>query len=263
MKNKKIIVSTVLFLLSCSLFAQQKPAFYIGFRCGAASEIMQTPRNNVRYIMGSNLSFYSSPFELDFSADFSDYYSVMAGISYKEYQLYWKHGLVGASEVYKDKPWVPYFKSMQIPIRLYFNYPLFDGSWKIFTSIGVILDIPLHYQENVSLEDTITYNELYEKDGKEYYLRHRNEATYSKIPFNILLETGVGCSYTAKSGWRFYATAEYNMGFRSICETDVHYTMAVLGSESFLTESFTDKLLFKGDYWSLSLGVQIPLKRKR
>lgn len=260
----RIIAVAFSFCFITGTSAQDGPKFYIGLRSGVASDITLTPQENVRYTTGTHASFYTAPFELNFSADFSERFGMMLGVAYKEYEPLWKHSIIGSQTTHQDYPKDLYFKSVQIPLRLFCNYPLRQSPWTLFVSMGAVLDIPVRNFNELNIQflpqDTFEYTERYWLDGDEYWVRHDCETYYRKIPFNVLLETGIGCSYTLGQNWKFYATATYDMGFRIVSETSVDYTIFSLPTRT--KEYFTDRVLYKGDYWMLALGVNCRLNRK-
>lgn len=260
----KIIAAAFAFGFITDASAQDGPKFYIGLRSGMAGDIALAPQDNVRYTTGTHASFYTAPLELNFSADFSERFGMMLSIAYKEYEPLWKHRFTGSQTIHQDYPKDLYFKSIQIPLRFFCNYPLRQSPWTLFMSMGMVLDIPVRNFNDLNIQflpqDTSEYTERYWLDGDEYWVRHDCETDYRKIPFNVLLETGFGCSYSLGKKWKFYATATYDMGFRIVSETEVYYTTMQLSSHT--KKYFTDRVLYKGDYWMLALGVNRRLNCK-
>ena len=205
--------------------------------------------------MGSRPSFSSPPLELDFSIDFNERLGLMLGVAYKEYLPKWSIQPHNVGESFKSNPENLYYKSLQIPVRIYFSYPISTTSFSFFASIGCVLDIPLYFNESFWEVDTSSYFERYSIEGQEYWMRYYYENHFFVKKINLLLETGAGCSYTLCSDWKFYITATYDMGFRTVAETDVHYS-TLRPNNSPVTNRFTDRLLYKGDYWMLALGLK-------
>ena len=277
MMNKKcfwVVLGVLLLGFGINLSAQNesaksvKPICSIGFRTGVTFDIMQASSRQMDYYTAISPSVTNEsgiPMELNFTIEFPNRISLQTGFAYKEYKPWFPHSMKGAGNRYSQVSGNLYYKSLQIPLRANYNFYLGD-SWNLFAGLGLVFDIPV-YQGDAGMlfldEDTTAYFEEYYIGDDRYWLAYHLESSFSDAKFNILAESNIGISYTFCRHWQMYFMASYCSGLRNMGETSLYYRTFHVNKETNNPQDkeacFTDKLLYKGDYWMIGFGMKYLL----
>ena len=272
--KKALINILLLFGLGINLHAQEelakpvRPICSIGFRTGVTFDIIQASSRQINYYTGISPSVTNEsgiPMELNFTIEFPNRISLQTGLAYKEYNPWFPHSMKDAENRYSLISCNLYYKSIQIPFRANYNVPL-GHSWNLFAGLGIVVDIPVYQSNSGRLfleDDTVAYYEEYYIGDGRYWLSYYLESSFNNAKFNILAESNIGISFTFCRHWQMYLMASYCTGLRNIGELNLYYRTFHVNMQTDNPQDkvnyFTDKLLYKGDYWMIGLGMKYLL----
>ena len=265
---KEQVITCMLFC--CSFFASaQKDSWTMEFHIGTKAENFEKTKASGMKIVSPFGDIASPTIELNLAYGINDRFSIITGIGFLEYYLWWgmypdwdktpNWNAHGRKKVhYKGSQM---YKPMQIPLVIKYAFPLGKSKFNINGKLGLKFDIlTTRKNETRSWSTWIPYsdtNYLFESD---YTID-----VYKKM--NILLNTGIGLEYHFKNGLGLSFEGEYYVGMRVVGSIDINSRLFGMSKDGFIYmerpyEKYTDRLLIKGSYWNCSLGISYTFKKK-
>jgi hypothetical protein len=259
----------------------QKNTWSIGFYCGLRGEILSDIKEEEYYSELFERDYIStsedisslismSPLMFNVSYNIMENLSIVSGLGFCRYHTEWKISkseyslLSRAAEDYiliNDF----YRYSLQIPLLFKFKQPIGRTGLSVFSVTGVIFDISDwtgRFLDNIiqdSMKKPIEYQYKEIMCNQEFNSERIYPQNYRKL--NILINTGLGLTYTFKRGIAISVSGEYFLGTRrsESVITDIQYKEVVTNA---LVYRVTNKTINKNDYWNVSLSVSYAFKQK-
>ncbi|MBP7101926.1 MAG: hypothetical protein KBA86_01625 [Bacteroidales bacterium] len=258
MYNKRILF---LFISISNLVYAQNGSWTIGFNTGLRGEVMQGSEKHRLYKFGSQVS--SPPLELNCFYGLTNQLSVGLGIGYIEHYARWKsHGYPYYFNInqngFGNYNYLMY-KSLQIPLSIKWDIPLFNSKFGLISTIGLTFDIPIS-KLPIMFNSTLQSNIIYEETDCIFTQFHTFYPYNKKI--NYILKTGFGCICHFKNGMNISLTGEYHVGTRLMQEVNVVEYLTIKANNKII-EPYEDRLLDYGSYWNISLGISYTFQKNK
>jgi hypothetical protein len=276
----KLLLIIVVILFINSSYAQ-KNNWTLGFRLGYKADILE--RTNIsqgikfvprlRSIDYINI-FQVCPAALDLTYNITDRLFITSGISYMDYTSLWSihplrdqyfWGMEGnKTAIFEDGVFL--YDAIQIPLVLKYAIPLsrywVKNKLNIYGKFGFKLDILDIINSRMENDE---YTHIVDLPDTNFLFNYKCTKTDYDKQTNILLNAGIGIEYRFQNGFGLFLEGEYSIGMRTMGQITIE-TEIVPANRSY--NSYIDKfsdivLLFKGNYWNVSLGVSYTFKKKK
>jgi hypothetical protein len=142
MKILNYLFPALIFLSSIQPLSAQKNSWTIGVYSGIRSEVLQGSKDYRKYVFGNRLS--TPPIEINVSYCIDSNFYVTSGLAYTETKPKWDSlPLTERLGKYREKTHLLY-RSIQIPMQLRYDLPIYKNDLFLFIKAGLNLDIPIY-----------------------------------------------------------------------------------------------------------------------
>lgn len=261
MKNHKIFL--VIFIISVVINPNfgQKGSWTIGLNSGLRGEVMRNSEQYRQYKFGHQIS--TPPLELNCSYGLNDNFYISIGVAYIEHYARWMSKTFPAHYGVNESGYMSYkylmYKSLQIPLIIKYDVPLFRSRCSFISSSGMVLDIPmskLPIMFNPEISSPINY------EGNDCMFTEFHTFYSDNKKINYLVNTSVGFAYHFKKGINVSLTGGYFFGLRLMEEVTVTERLTNTSTNAIIDKN-KEYLLDYGDYWYVGLGVSYTFQKKR
>jgi len=147
MKNHKLFLIILFISVIINPNFGQKGSWTIGLNSGLRGELFDASQHYRLYFFGNKISF--PPIEFNLAYGINDNFFIETGITYIETKTNWGFGAIdwGMEGTYCAQ--YKLYSSLQLPINLKYNLPIFHSRFHLFTKVGLNIQI---VQENYELE---------------------------------------------------------------------------------------------------------------
>lgn len=258
MNTKKIIICLIYFAFMTFQLSAQKGSWTIGLNSGLRGELFDASQHYRLYFFGNKISF--PPIEFNLAYGINDNFFIETGITYIETKTNWGFGTIDWGMEGRYCAQYKLYSSLQLPVNLKYNLPLFHSRFHLFTKVGLNIQIPLQKIRNLNFNADPVYMEY---DGYSYKLEYNLDVTAPNHPINFLISTGIGCNYQFKNGIGISLFGEYFTGLRTMANIRILYTL--VNMDIGLSPDWYDDeyITYRGDYWYAGLGISYTFQKKR
>ena len=257
MKILNYLFPALIFLSSIQPLSAQKNSWTIGVYSGIRSEVLQGSKDYRKYVFGNRLS--TPPIKINVSYCIDSNFYVTSGLAYTETKPKWDFFAIdwNGGEKYREKTHLLY-RSIQIPMQLRYDLPIYKNDLFLFIKAGLNLDIPIYSGQSKRFVPDKEIEFTYIND--DYTLSYKPQPHYSGNKINFLINTGIGIAYQLPCKIRFALTGEYYTGTRNMTDINIPYTLT--NKTTGVVLKYNERLLYRGDYWMVGLGISYTFKIK-
>ena len=258
MNTKKIIICLIYFAFMTFQLLAQKGSWTIGLNSGLRGELFDASQHYRLYFFGNKISF--PPIEFNLSYGINDNFFIETGITYIETKTNWLFGAIDWGMEGRYCAQYKLYSSLQLPVNLKYNLPLFHSGFHFFTKVGLNIQISLQKESNLNFNADPVHMEYNEYS---YKLEYNLDVTAPIKPINFLISAGIGCNYQFKNGIGINLFGEYFTGLRTMANIRIPYTLVNMDTGLSPGCYEDERITYRGDYWYAGLGISYTFQKKR
>lgn len=235
---KKIFIVIIIFSISSSVFSQS-----IKFRSGFHFESFNIPTNDIVKI---NTLFTIPTIDILFTTKVSENMSFETGIKYIPYDNRLRIYLPEPSFISIHYNMEYIYSSIGIPLVLKSILPIYSKKYKVFITTGVVPTLTIDRNNSINIAQ-------YGKNNQNHISTKITEIQrVSDRNFNLLLNSGIGFSYTFKH-FDIGIVTEYYVGLYTVYECDLIY-------ENLENSDINNyQVTSKGSFFCINFEIAYPL----